>query len=42
LKSKGIREVEDGTLIIKASFTAKPGMQSMPPGCFKGSAKCIP
>jgi small-conductance mechanosensitive channel len=28
-KSKGIGEVEDGTLIIKASFTAKPGKQSM-------------
>lgn len=28
-KSKGIGDVEDGTLIIKASFTAKPGKQSM-------------
>jgi small-conductance mechanosensitive channel len=28
-KSKGIGEVEDGTLIIKAAFTAKPGKQSM-------------
>ncbi|CAN7418498.1 mechanosensitive ion channel family protein [Phyllobacterium sp. LjRoot231] len=28
-KSKGIGDVEDGTLIIKASFTARPGKQSM-------------
>lgn len=28
-KSQGISEVEDGTLIIKAKFTAKPGRQSM-------------
>jgi small-conductance mechanosensitive channel len=28
-KSKGIGDVEDGTLIIKAAFTAKPGKQSM-------------
>lgn len=28
-KSQGIGEVEDGTLIIKAKFTAKPGKQSM-------------
>lgn len=28
-KSQGIGDVEDGTLIIKAKFTAKPGKQSM-------------
>ncbi|CAN7346383.1 mechanosensitive ion channel family protein [Phyllobacterium sp. LjRoot231] len=28
-KSKGIGDVEDGTLIIRAAFTAKPGKQSM-------------
>lgn len=28
-KSQGIGEVEDGTLVIKAKFTAKPGRQSM-------------